>query len=533
MDPTHPLLQFDLPGEALFQQLLEAAPDAMVIIDHQGRIVLVNAQTEACFGYRRDELIGQPVEVLMPVRLRGAHAGYRAAYVSAPRTRPMGAGLALYGQRRDGTEFPVEISLSPLETAAGLLVISAVRDVTVQKRAQETLQAQAHLLDLTHDTIIVRDGASIIRFWNYGAEQTYGWSREEAIGAPSHVLLRTEFPVPRAEIEAQLLETGRWEGQLTHTTRDGRRIVVASRWALARDAHGTPVATMEINNDITAQVEAQTALRQVNQALERRVAERTADLRASEEGLRLLAASLEQRVQERTKQLAEANEELEAFAYTVAHDLRAPLRGIQGFAEALQEDYAATLHAQGQDYLARILRGATRLETLIDNLLAYSRLGHEDISVQPVALRAVIDTVLSELAGDIQATGASITVEAPLPAVLAHRQTLVQVVTNLIANAIKFTPPDTVPVVVIRAEPRATSVRVWVEDNGLGIAPEHQERIFRAFERLHGSDTYPGTGIGLAIVRRGVERMGGTVGLESEPGQGSQFWFELPVVQPA
>jgi PAS domain S-box-containing protein len=243
--------------------------------------------------------------------------------------------------------------------------------------------------------------------------------------------------------------------------------------------------------------------------------------------IQLHSAELEQRVAERTASLTEANQEMAAFAYTISHDLRAPLRGIQGFAQALLEDYGARLDDTGRGYARRIAAAGARLDTLIQDLLAYSRLGRSEIARQPVNLELQVSAVLADMDGELRERGARLRVEGPIPPVLGHEVTLGQVLANLVANALTFVGPGVKPEVRIRAEPRGTRVRLWVEDNGIGITPAHHERIFGVFERLHGIERYPGTGIGLAIVRRGVERMGGTVGVESAVGRGSRFWIEL------
>jgi signal transduction histidine kinase len=240
------------------------------------------------------------------------------------------------------------------------------------------------------------------------------------------------------------------------------------------------------------------------------------------------AAELERRVEERTAQLRETNAALEAFSYTISHDLRAPLRAMQGIAQALLEDYGDRLDATGLDYARRVVASAQQMDTLIQDLLAYSRLGRADLPSQPVNLQGVVAEALGRLSGEVRQRDAEVSAEGPFPPVLAHEPTLVQVVTNLLANALKFVPPGVRPRVRVWAEERHGAVRLWAEDNGIGIAPAHQGRIFDVFERLHGDETYPGTGIGLAIVRKGVERMGGRAGVESAEGQGSRFWVELP-----
>jgi signal transduction histidine kinase len=232
-------------------------------------------------------------------------------------------------------------------------------------------------------------------------------------------------------------------------------------------------------------------------------------------------------VQERTRELEAANQELDAFSYSISHDLRAPLRAMQGFTEALLEDYGERLDSTGQDYAQRIVAASHRMDALIQDLLAYSRLSRTEVRLDPVNVETAVDEVCGQLATELKDRGATITVDRPLARVMAHRTVFGQVLANLLTNAVKFVAPDTPPRVRIWTELRGDWVRLGVDDNGIGIVPEHRERIFRAFERLHGVEQYPGTGIGLAIVQKGIARLGGQVGVESAPGQGSRFWVEL------
>jgi PAS domain S-box-containing protein len=231
------------------------------------------------------------------------------------------------------------------------------------------------------------------------------------------------------------------------------------------------------------------------------------------------------------RDLAAANQELDAFSYSISHDLRAPLRAMQGFSEALLEDYGERFDATGQDYAHRIVAASRQMDTLIQDLLAYSRLVRAEVSLDPVSLETVVDDVCGALEMEVKERGGEIIVERPLGRVLAHRTVLGQIVTNLMTNALKFTRPETPVRVRVHSERAGGRVRLWVEDNGIGIALEHRERIFRAFERLHGIQQYPGTGIGLAIVQKGATRLGGQAGVESEPGAGSRFWVELTAAE--
>lgn len=276
-------------------------------------------------------------------------------------------------------------------------------------------------------------------------------------------------------------------------------------------------------------------------------------LKQAEIALRQLNETLEIRVSDRTAELEDVNAQLEAFAYSVSHDLRAPLRAIESFAQILLTDYSPVLDATGEDFLQRIEGSAALMNTLIENLLDYSRLSRSNLPIAPVDLSLIVSEAHTQLGEEIRSKKAIISFE-PLPSVLGHSATLLRVLVNLLSNALKFVTPGVEPRIRIwaqeveeaprrreippRSVPEAETTRVesdsrtkwihlWVEDNGIGIASEYHQRIFGVFERLHGVEVYPGTGIGLAIARKGVERMGGRIGVESALGQGSRFWIEL------
>ncbi len=236
----------------------------------------------------------------------------------------------------------------------------------------------------------------------------------------------------------------------------------------------------------------------------------------------------EQRYRELTERLQQANQELETFTYSVSHDLRAPLRTMQGFAHTLLDRFGHEIPEEARGYLRRIIASGRQSEDLIRDLLAYGRLGFEEMDLSRVELDEVVSQAMEQMEADLKEAKARVEVEGNLPAVRGHRTTLVQVVTNLISNAVKFVPEGKRPRVRIVSRRRNGSVHLWVQDNGLGISQANRDRVFRAFERLTEGQEKPGTGIGLAIVRRGVERLGGRVGVESEPGEGSRFWIEIP-----
>ena len=253
-----------------------------------------------------------------------------------------------------------------------------------------------------------------------------------------------------------------------------------------------------------------------------------AELTAARELLRCHADELEERVRERTAKLRETNAELEAFTYSVSHDLRTPLQFVRSFAEAIAEDPHNGLSADSGTYLERIIRATTRMESIIHDLLGYSRLARADLSLTSISLDDAVGEAVSHHQAGIQATGAQLQIEAPLPRVNADRVGLFQILSNLISNALKFTVPGRVPVIRVRAEVAEDFTRLWISDNGIGIPLRHHEKIFQLFERLHSATEFPGTGIGLALVRKAATRMGGNCGVESAPGAGSRFWIDFP-----
>ncbi len=363
------------------------------------------------------------------------------------------------------------------------------------------LAEQARLLDLSTDAIIVRDLQGIIQFWNLGAEELYGWTRLEALGKQKNQLLKTEFSEPLEQIMDRLQREGRWAGELVQTRQDGTRIHVSTRWVLDRETRTDLARVLITDNDITLRKQAEELMRSEAKRLDRLVERRTATLR-------------------------ETIGELEAFSYSISHDMRAPLRAMQGYAKALLADYKERLGPEATHYLDRIFRSSNRLDSLIQDVLAYSRVTKGDISLHPVDLERLIDDIFSSHP-EFQAPQSLIAVEKPLHRVLGHEAYLTQCITNLLGNAVKFVPAGVVPMVVVRSERLDGKVRLWFEDNGIGIDPSHYERIFQIFGQVYPEKKYGGTGIGLAIVRKAVQRMNGEAGVESGLDKGSRFWLIL------
>jgi PAS domain S-box-containing protein len=362
---------------------------------------------------------------------------------------------------------------------------------------------QASLLNLTHDTIFVRNMGDIITYWNRGAQDQYGWMGEDAIGKSSHELLHTIFPAPLEDIKANLLRTGRWDGDLVHTRRDGTKLTVASRWALQRDEHGQPTAILETNNDITERNRAQEEIRELNEELEQRVIERTRDLEA-------------------------VNKELEAFAYSISHDLRAPLRHMAGFAELLQKHASALLDDKGRRYMVTILESAKRMGELIDDLLTFSRIGRAETQKTVVSMDQLVKEVVTEVQEDADARKINWSVR-PLGTLYGDRSMLRVALVNLLSNAVKFTRErDPAEIEIGSSDGNEKELVFYVKDNGVGFDMKYLNKLFRVFQRLHRAEDFEGTGIGLATVQRIIQRHGGRIWAEGEVNRGASFYFAVP-----
>jgi PAS domain S-box-containing protein len=367
----------------------------------------------------------------------------------------------------------------------------------LEKEVAERTQ-QASLLNLTHDTIFVRNMSDVITYWNRGAEELYGWTAGEAIGKHAHQLMQTVFPKPLDEIRAELTRSGRWDGELEKTRADGTSVVVASRWSLRRDERQRPGAILETNNDITERRRREQEIGALNEEL----GKRTAELEAS-------------------------NKELEAFAYSISHDLRAPLRHMTGFAELLQKNAVSVLSEKSRRYLTMILESATRMGNLIDDLLAFSRIGRAEAHKTVVSLDQLLQEVLAEVRRDAEGrtiiwrTGA-------LPAWYGDRSMLRLALVNLISNAVKFTrtrPEAEIEIGCIEDKP--DRIVIFIRDNGVGFDMKYANKLFGVFQRLHPTEAFEGTGIGLATVQRIVHRHGGRVWAEGAVDRGATFYVLL------
>jgi PAS domain S-box-containing protein len=353
--------------------------------------------------------------------------------------------------------------------------------------------------------IIMTNPAGIITSWNPGAEKILGYTEAEAIGLSAEIIFTLEDRQKGAPAQEMItaLSARKSPDERWHLKKDGSRFWGSGFLVALKDDTGKLRGFVKILRDLTEEKRADDAIHALNDELERRVNLRTCALK-------------------------ETNEQLEAFCYSVAHDLRAPLRAMQGFSQALIEDYSAVFDETGLDYARRINASAERMDTLIQDLLAYSRLSRAELPVEKVYLENVVRQALDFMRDKIIALKAEVRTRGPFPSILGHPTTLEQMLANLLSNALKFTAPNQPPVVDIWMESTEKGVCLFVKDSGIGIPDQYRDRIFKIFERLYGSETYTGTGIGLAIVKKGAERMGATVGVDSELGVGSTFWIQFP-----
>jgi PAS domain S-box-containing protein len=485
-------------SEAKYRGLLEAAPDAMVVVNQSGKIVLLNVQAEKQFGYSRDELVGQKVTNIIPEGFAERLIADETRSASEALAQQIGTGIELIGRRKDGSDFPIELMLSPLENAEGILVTAAIRNISVRKDAEKHLaQMEGRyrgLLEAAPDAMVVVNQGGEIVLLNVQAEKQFGYSRDELVGQ------RVKNIIPEGFAE-RLIADGTRSAAEALAQQIGTGIELYGR---QKDGNDFPIEIMLSPLESAEGILVTAAIRNITER-----------------------KRSEDRLVRTVGELKRSNDELEQFAYVASHDLQEPLRMVASYTQLLAQRYKGRLDADADEFIAYAVDGSNRMQALIKDLLAYSRAGTTGKGFHQISSENALKEALTNLRATIQDSGAVVTQDS-LPAITMDETQLVQVFQNLVGNAIKYRTSEAPRVHVSAMKNGGKEWIFCVKDNGLGIEPQYFERIFVIFQRLHGREEFKGTGIGLSICKKIVERLGGRIWVESEPEKGSTFCFTIP-----
>jgi PAS domain S-box-containing protein len=484
--------------------ILASALDAAITIDDDGTVVEWNPAAEKTFGYRRAEAIGTEMATLIiPLALRDAHRQGLARQRAGAESAVLGRRIELPALRADGSEFPVELAIGRVPVDGPPLFTGWARDITERKRLEEALSLSAAIVECSDDAIIGKTLEGIITSWNPGAERLYGYTAAEIVGRSISLLLPPERHDEVPEILARLRQGERVDhSETVRVRKDGGRLDMSVTVSPIQDSAGNVIGASTIARDITERKRAEEEIRQLNETLEARVLERTA-------------------------QLAEANKELESFSYSVSHDLRAPLRHMSGFVDLLRKRAAPSLDETSLRYLKTIAEAAKQAGVLVDDLLAFARMGRVEMRRTVISMAQLAQEVRRELTPETEGR-AIVWKIGPLPEVQGDPAMLRLALGNLVANAVKYTRTRPEAEIEIGSTPSGPEVVFHVRDNGVGFDMRYRDKLFGVFQRLHGSEEFEGTGIGLANVRRIIQRHGGRTWAEGVVDGGATFYFSLP-----
>jgi PAS domain S-box-containing protein len=481
-----------------YRGLLEAAPDAMVVVNQGGEIVLLNVQAEKQFGYHRDELVGQKVKNIIPEGFAERLIADGTRTAAEALAQQIGTGIELIGRRKDGTQFPIELMLSPLESTEGILVTAAIRDISVRRDAENHLARMEGryrgLLEAAPDAMVVVNQGGEIVLLNVQAEKQFGYHRDELLGQ------RVKNIVPEGFAERLIADALRSaEDALAQQIGTGIELT-------GRRKNGTefPIEIMLSPLESAEGVLVTAAIRDIS-----------------------VRKKSEEHLVKTVGELKRSNDELQQFAYVASHDLQEPLRMVASYTQLLAKRYKGRLDSDADEFIAYAVDGSTRMQGLVQDLLVYSRAGTNGKVLHEISSEDALKEALTNLRATMEESGAIVTHDS-LPTITTDDRQLAQVFQNLVGNAIKYRGAET-PHVHISAKKNGGNEWIFsVRDNGLGIDPQYFERIFILFQRLHGPREFQGTGIGLAICKKMLERLGGRIWVESQPEKGSTFYFALP-----
>jgi PAS domain S-box-containing protein len=488
-----------------FKVTLASIGDAVIATDMEGRITFINEVAEKLTGWSAPEALRQPLDHVFRIVNETTRA-----VVESPVTKVlrMGHTVGLANHTvllaRNGEEHPIDDSAAPIRTDAGAMwgVVLVFRDVSERRAAEIATLRLAAIVEGSDDAIIGKNLQGRVTSWNPGAERLFGYGEQEMLGQSIMRLLPPERVQEELDILSRLQRGERVDHFETRRIRkDGTAVEVSLTISPIRDDEGHIIGASKIARDITA-------------------------LRQAQERLKAHAEELETQVRERTLKLEHMVAELESFSYSLSHDMRAPIRAIQSFTEIVLNEHGEKI-PEATDYLQRVIKAAGRMDRLVQDVLAFARASQTDVELAPIDVDKMVRDLIYERP-ELHPPKANVQVKGQLPQVLGHDASLTQILANLLHNAVKFVAPGVTPTVEVFAQPAGDKVRIAIRDNGIGIDQQSQERLFAVFQRLPTVHPYQGTGVGLAIVRKAAQRMNGTVGLESKPGEGSTFWVELP-----